>query len=129
MFPVLALGVYLQDGPLSIKRRVLNVVYFSAVAIVLIVTAYGYLFYLASGTFDVARLIRWTASFSPDADTGFNWWSNLQYSLRGQVRLFFGGRFNLLKGIMNPFVVVLMIALASAVIFLIFELLRNSGGY
>lgn len=126
MFPVLALGVYLQDGLLSIKRRLLNVVCFSAVAIVLTVTAYGYLFYLASGTFDVARLVRWTASFSPDADTGFNWWSNLQYSLRGQVRLFFGGRFNLLKGITNPFVVVLMIAFASAVIFLIFQLIRNS---
>ena len=94
MFPVLALGVYLQDGPLSTKRRVINVVFFSAVAIVSILTAYGYLFYLASGTFDVARLIHWTASFSPDAETGFNWWSNLQYSLRGQVRLFFGGRFN-----------------------------------
>ena len=127
MFPVFALGVYLQDGPLSVKRRVLNIVYFSAVSIVLIVTAYGYLFYLASGTFDPARLIRWTASFSPDADTGFHWWSNLQYSLRGQVRLFFGGRFNLLKGITNPFVVVLMIALAAAVIFLIFQLFRNSG--
>ncbi|HKY45899.1 MAG TPA: hypothetical protein VJM50_22605 [Pyrinomonadaceae bacterium] len=121
MFPVLAVGVYLQ------KRRLLNVAYFSAIAIILIVTAYGYLFYLASGTFDVARLIRWTASFSPDADTGFNWWSNLQYSLRGQVRLFFGGRFNLLNGLINPFVVVLMIALASAFIFLIFELIRNSG--
>ncbi|HJU92728.1 MAG TPA: hypothetical protein VJ656_07345, partial [Pyrinomonadaceae bacterium] len=124
MFPVLALAIYLQ---VSTKRRVLNVVYFSVVAIVLIVMAYGYLFYLASGTFDLARLIRWTASFSPDADTGFHWWSNLQYSLRGQVRLFFGGRFNLLKGITNPFVVVLMIALASAVVFVIFELFRNLG--
>lgn len=127
MFPVLALGVYLQDGPLSIKRRAINVVYFSVVASVLIVTAYAYLFYLASGTFDVARLIRWAASFSPDADTGFNLWSNLQYSLRGQVRLFFGGRLNLLKGIMNPFIVVLIIALFSAFIFLIVELFRNLG--
>jgi hypothetical protein len=125
MFPVLALGVYLQDGPLSIKRRAINVVYFSSVSVGLIATAYGYLFYLASGTFDLARLIRWTASFSPDADTGFNWWSNLQYSLRGQVRLFFGGRFNLLKGIINPFLVVLMIALFSAIIFLIVALIRN----
>lgn len=126
MFPVLALGVYLQDGSVSTRRRLINVVFFSALAIVLIVTAYGYLFYLASGTFSVARLIRWTASFSPDADTGFNWWSNLQYSLRGQVRLFFGGRFNLLKGITHPLVVVLMIALATAVIFLIFQLIRKS---
>ena len=126
MFPVLALGVYLQGGPTSIKRRAVNVIYFSAVSIVLIVTAYGYLFYLASGAFDFAKLIRWTASFSPDAETGFHWWSNLQYSLRGQVRLFFGGRFNLLKGLENAFVFVLAVALTSAVFFLIFELLRNS---
>lgn len=127
IFPVLALGVYLQDGPLSIKRRVLNAFYFGVVAIVLIITTYGYLFYLASGTFDLARLLRWTASYSPDADTKFDVWSNLQYSLRGQVRLFFGGRFNLLKGLMNPVVILLLIALASAVVFLLFEALRNSG--
>src|SRR5256885_11469062 len=29
MFPVLALGVYLQDGPISIKRRVANALFFS----------------------------------------------------------------------------------------------------
>jgi hypothetical protein len=127
MFPVLALGVYLQDGPISIKRRVLNAFYFGAVAIALIVITYGYLFYLASGMFDLARLLRWAASFAPDADTKFDVWTNLKYSLRGQVRLFFGGRFNLLKGLMNPLVILLLIALASAVVFLLFEALRPSG--
>jgi hypothetical protein len=96
------------------------------VAFVLIVTTYGYLFYLASGSFDVARLIHWTVSFSPDADTKFNVWFNLQYSLRGQVRLFFGGRFNSLRGLVNPFVIALIGALLSAVALLIFNALRNS---
>jgi hypothetical protein len=127
MFPVLALGIYLQDGALSLKRRALNSAYFTLIALALIVVTYGYLFYLATGTFDVARLIRWTASYSPDADTKFNFWSNLQYSLRGQVRLFFGGRFNLLRGLVNPFVVLLMIGLVSAVVLLIFDTLRNLG--
>jgi hypothetical protein len=127
MFPVLALGIYLQSGPLSLKRRALNAAYFSVAAVALIVTAYAYLFYLATGTFDLARLMRWTASYSPDADTSFNLWSNLQYSLRGQVRLFFGGRFNLLKGIVNSFVVVLIIGLGGVLVLLIFDVLRNLG--
>jgi hypothetical protein len=125
MFPVLALGIYLQDGAVSLQRRALNAVYFGVIAFVLIVSSYAYLFYLASGSFDVSRLIRWTASFSPDAETRFNAWSNLQYSLRGQVRLFFGGRFNSLRGLVNPLVIVLIVALAAAVALVIFNVLRN----
>jgi hypothetical protein len=125
MWPALAVGVYLQDGEFSIRQRSLNAFYFSAVAAVLIIATYGYLFYLASGTFDVQRLLSWTASYSPDADTRFNVWSNLQYSLRGQVRLFFGGRFNLLKGLMNPLVLVLIAALVAAVAFVLFNVLRS----
>jgi hypothetical protein len=125
MWPVLALGVYLQDGPLTLKRRALNAVYFSAVAFVLIVGAYTYLFYLASGRFDLQRLIHWTASYSSDADTRFNALTNLQYSLRGHVRLFFGGRVNLLKGLVNPFVIVLIACLVGAVVLLLFDALRG----
>jgi hypothetical protein len=127
MFPVLALGIYLQRGPLSLKQRALNSAYFTLLAFALIVATYGYLFYRATGTFELPRLLRWTASYSPDADTKFNLWSNLQYSLRGQVRLFFGGRFNLLRGLVNPFVVLLLIGLVSAVVLLIFDTLKNLG--
>ena len=124
-WPVLALGVYLQDGELSIKRRTLNAFYFTAVAAVLITAAYFFLFYLASGNTDPRRLLSWAASYSPDADTGFNLWSNIRYSLRGHVRLFFGGRFNLLKGLLNPLVIVLIISLISVTGFLIFDVFRG----
>ena len=120
MFPVLALGIYLQD-----KRQRLNAVYFSVVAGMLIVAAYAGLFYLATGAFDVAKLIRWSASYSPDADTAFHLWSNLQYSLRGHVRLFFGGRLNALRGLMNPAIVVLLIGLVASILFFIFSLVKN----
>src|SRR5215213_683640 len=127
MWPVFALGVYLQNGPLSIKRRAFNTAYFSAVAAVLIIASYAYLFYLASGSSDLLRLLRWTASYSPDADTGFNLWSNVRYSLRGHVRLFFGGRFNLLKGLVNPLIVVMIAALAGTVVLVLFNWLRSLG--
>jgi hypothetical protein len=126
MFPVLALGVYLQDGPATLKRQALNAVYFSLVAVALIVIAYAGLFYLASGSFDFGRLMRWTASYSPDADTQFNLWSNLRYSLRGQVRLFFGGRFNLLTDLWNPAIVVLLLCLAGAILVFVFNLLKTT---
>src|ERR1051325_8164053 len=125
MFPVLVLGVYLQDGATTLSRRVLNVFYFSVVATALIVVAYAWLFYLASGSSDLARLMRWTASYSPDADTSFGLWSNLRYSLRGQMRLFLGGRFNSLRGLWNPAIIVLLLCLIAALIVFVFELLRN----
>jgi hypothetical protein len=125
MWPVLALGVYLQDGELSIKRRTLNAFYFTAVAAVLIFVAYFFLFYLASGNLDLRRLLSWAASYSPDADTRFNLWSNFRYSMRGHVRLIFGGRFNLLNGLLNPLLILLLICLISVTGLLIFDVLRS----
>ena len=124
-FPVFALGLYLQDG-LSIKRRAVNVLVFTLITVTLIAGAYYLLFSLAAGSFDFHKFRRWTTSYSPDAETQFQFWSNLMYSLRGQVRLFFGGRFNLLKGIVNPLVILLAIALAVAVVYLFFEALWNA---
>ncbi|HSL53347.1 MAG TPA: hypothetical protein VK868_03085 [Pyrinomonadaceae bacterium] len=125
MWPVLALGLYLQNGELSIKKRTFRTTYFSAVAAVLIIASYAYLFYLASGSSDPQRLLSWTASYSPDADTGFNLWSNLRYSMRGHVRLFFGGRLSLLKGLMNPLLVVMIAALAGTVVLVLVSWLRS----
>jgi len=125
MWPALALGIYVQDGELSIKRRLLNAAYFSAVAAVLIIAAYASLFYLASAEFSIQRLLSWSASYSPDADTGFNLWSNFRYSIRGHVRLFFGGRFNLLNGLINPLIIVLIICLIGVTVWLIFSAFRS----
>ena len=126
-WPVLASGIFLQNDFLPKRRRAVRVAYFTALSAVLIVATYAYLFYLAAPTFDTVRLLRWVTSYSPDADTSFNFWSNLQYTLRGQVRLFFGGRFNLLKGLINPFVILLVVCLVVAVALLLFDTFRNLG--
>jgi hypothetical protein len=124
-FPVFALGVHLQDGSISIRRRARNVIVFSAATIVLIASVYAVAFYLSTGVFDLARFWRWTVSYSPDAETDFNLWANLGYSLRGQVRLFFGGRLNLLRGLVNPGIVLLIALLVLAVLLLLFASLWN----
>jgi len=125
LLPVFALGVYLQDRSSSVKRRALNVISFSILSIALIVGSYVYLFSLARGSFDIFAFKQWVTSYSPDADTQFRFWSNLQYTLRGHVRLFFGGRFNLIKGLMNPLVVLLLGCLIGAVLWLLFSLWRS----
>jgi len=123
--PVFAFGVYWQSSALPARRRVSNVIGFSLSAFVLIVAAYALAFYRASGDFIVTHLLRWSASYSPDADTRFVFWSNLGYSLRGEVRLFFGGRSNALHGLMNPGIVLLIAVLVIAVLLLIVALLRK----
>jgi hypothetical protein len=124
-YPVFALGLYWQEGPLRSRRGRRNVITFSLVTFVLTVGMYAMLFYESSVEFNFVRLVRWAASYSSDADTTFAFWSNLEYSLRGQVRLFFGGRFNLLHGLMNPLIVILIGLFAATVLFLIVAVLRN----
>jgi hypothetical protein len=124
-FPVFALGVYLQDGAFTLRRRFTNALVFTCVSLALIVVTYAVVFYLATGSMNVMRLLRWTASYSPDADTRFALWSNLMYSLRGEVRLFFGGRMSLLRGLMNPVVVLLLGVLVIAVASLVLAVGRN----
>jgi hypothetical protein len=103
----------------------LNALYFSAAAFVITFVAYYYSFYLATTTLDFTRFMRWMTSFSPDGGFSFSAWNNLSYTVRGHARLFFGGRFNLLRGLINPLIVVLIAALAAAVLLLIFQLIRN----
>jgi len=124
-FPVFALGIHWQDSVPARKRRLRKAILFTTVSFVLIVAAYALVFYFATGSFDIARLLHWTASYSPDADTHFELWSNLVYSLRGQVRLFFGGRLNLLRGLVNAIIVLLIVLFAIAVLWSIYAVLAN----
>lgn len=71
------------------------------------------------------RFLHWTTSFSPDGGFSFELLSALTYTLRGHARLFFGGRFTLLKGLMNPLVGALMFALAVTICLLIYALLKS----
>jgi hypothetical protein len=124
-FPVFALGVYFQSRALENRRGPRNVIVFTAVSLVLIVGVYAVAFYFATGSLNISRLLHWAASYSPDTDTRFDLWSNLGYSLRGEVRLFFGGRLNLLRGLMNPVAVLLIALFAIAVLWLLYAVLAN----
>lgn len=107
-FPVLVVAIFFQNETLARKRRVINCLAFSVIAGGLTLGAYVYSFYLLTGGLHLGNFLRWTLSYAPDDSFGFRPWINIGFTLRGHNRLFFGGRFNAISGLISPFVVLLM---------------------
>lgn len=126
-YPVIVLGLFLQSSAGRQKQRFMTPLYFSLLALAITFTAYCYCYYLITGTLDFGKFIHWITSFSTDVSFSFDARSNLFYSLRGHWRLFFGGRFNAIKGLLNPFIVLLMIGLAAVLVTFLYKLLRSFG--
>lgn len=121
-FPVSILGLLTQTSTESLRHRIALVVRFSVVAFVLTFAIYYYCFYLSIGKLNFIDFLRWLTSHSSDSSFTFNFRQSLMFTLRGHVRLFLSGRFNILKGLINPFIIALMVSLAGAVIFLCLQL-------
>jgi len=129
-FPVLAFAIFVQDEALPQKRRLLNCLLFSVSAGVLTLGVYVYVFYLLTGGFNPGHFCRWTLSYAPDDSFGFRPWINIGFTLRGHNRLFFGGRFNAISGLINPFIVSLMVVWVGLFLTLVVKVvrtLRNPG--
>jgi hypothetical protein len=104
--PVVILGLLFQHG--NTRQKIRSVILFAAISFVLISAVYFFCFYIASQTLDLRSFIRWLTYYSPDASFTFNIWNDLSYTLRGHFRLFLSGRLNLLQGLINPIVGVLI---------------------
>ena len=124
-YPVLALGLWWQDSSSSSKNRIVTVIQFCILGFTLVFGAYVYSFYLSSGTINPARFARWVTSYSPDASFSFNALNNLGYTLRGHSRLFFNGRFSLLKGLLTPAITGLICILGALLLFWLFLIIRG----
>ncbi len=66
------------------------------------------------GGFDAAGLIRWTVFHSPDSGFSFQPVQDLLFTLRGTLRLFFGGRFGEVSA--SPFTIVGLAALLLCIV-------------
>ena len=124
-FPVFVVGVFLQSRSHRRQQRIINALIFSVTAALITLAAYFQSFYLITGTFGLTNFARWTLSYAPDESFGFHAWNNLVFTLRGHARLFFGGRINALSGLVNPFVVMLLVLLIALTITLIFKVIRH----
>jgi hypothetical protein len=125
-YPAFALALFWQASATSSKRRTLLVLQFCILSFLLVFSTYYYCFYLVTGTWSAARFARWVTSFSPDASFSFNFLANLGYTVRGNVRLFFSARLSLLRGLLNPAIVVVIAVFVVAVIVLLFAMIRGT---
>ncbi len=108
-YPIMALALYWQATAIRQKRRWWIVSQFCVLSFVLAFSAYCYCFYFVTGTLSPGRFVQWVTSYSPDASFSFDALSNLGYTLRGNVRLFFSARLSLLRGLLSPAIVTVIV--------------------
>ena len=127
-YPVVVLGLFLQTPSLTLRQRGLLALRYSGVAFTLTFGTFLLCFYLQAGAFDVRIFANWLTSYSPEIGFTFNARNNLVFTLRGHARLFFGGRFNFLSGLMTPPIRLLTITLGLLVLALLGALVRRGKG-
>lgn len=125
VYPVLVVAIFIQNDALIRKRRLINCLLFTVIAGGLTLGAYVFSFYLLTGAFNAGKFWRWTLSYSPDENFAFRPWINLGFTLREHSRLFFGGRLNAISGLINPFIVLLMIAWVGLFLTLAVKVVRS----
>ncbi len=124
-YPVLAAGLFLQSPAQTQTRRLLAPLYFSLLATFITLATYCLCFYLITSTCNLHDFTHWITSFSPDVAFSSDFGNNLFYTLRGHWRLFLGGRLNAIKGITNPFIIVLLAILTLDLVALLYKVARN----
>ncbi len=127
--PVLMLGIFLQTAALTPSRRFRIVFSYLGVAFTLTFGAYLLGFYLLTGSLDDREFARWLLWYSPETGFVFNFENSLRMTFRGHARLFFDGRFNFVKEVINPLSIALICLLATAVALLIVKFLQKSKRY
>jgi hypothetical protein len=120
--PVIIAGLVFQSES---AKKVSLLLKFGLTSFVLTTVAYLSCFYFAASKFNFVAFLRWIGSYSPDAPLISSLGDMVRYSLRGQVRLFINGRFNLLTGLLNPIVIFLIVLLATATCLLCYLIIKN----
>ena len=125
-FPAAVVGLIFQNSTLPPRRRVSYALWYAVPAFLLTISIFYFCFYTQAGTAAPLRFLSWVSSYS--AGSGgftFDVLSNLTFTLRGHVRLFFGGRITLLRGLLTPVLIALLILLVILVIALCVLLVRS----
>lgn len=124
-YPIFALGLWWQTSTRPKKERNWAVIQVCLLAFVIVFASYYYCFYLVSGTYDAARFTRWVTHYSPDARFSFDVISNLGYTLRGHLRLFFSGRLSLLDGLFTAPIILLIVVLVAFIVLWLLMIIRG----
>jgi len=126
-FPALVFGVYLQTRALSQGARCRSVIGFAATGCALTLATYLICVYLSQHTLDPGVFLRYVTYHDPDLPRSAGIGDSLRSTIMGNARLFFGGRFNLISGLLNPITVTLALALVALISLLAVALARSSS--
>jgi hypothetical protein len=121
--PVIIAGLLFRHESVRERRR--SLLLFGLVSLLLTTSTYFYCFYVATHAVDLRSFFSWLTYYSPDASFTFKIWNDLSYTLRGHVRLLLSGRLDLVQGLINPFIVVIIGLLVIDVALLFYLVFRN----
>lgn len=121
-FPVAVAGIFLQTASLPTRQRLLKIIEYSGTSFLVTFGIYCLSFYLQTGSLDFGKLVVWLTHFSPEIGFVFNIKESLIHTFRGEIKLFFEGRFNFLKEIVNPFTIFLIVVLLTALVGLVVQI-------
>ena len=113
-FPVVIAGIYFQTSELTRQERFRKIAEYAVTSFIATFGIYYLSFYLQAGTLYFGELVSWLTHFSPENGFVFSIKESLTHTFRGELKLFFEGRFNFIKEIINPFTVLLSAVLAAA---------------
>ena len=124
---VIIVGLLYQNE--TTRQKIRSLVLFVLVTLVLTTAVYCYCFYVATQIIDFRSFMRWLTYYSPDASFSFNIWNDLSYTVRGHFRLFLSGRLNLLHGLINPIIAVLIALLVIDLALLFYLVFKSYRSY
>lgn len=125
-YPVIALALYWQSDATEARVRKLTVQQFCVLSFLIVFTVYCCAFYLLTGFSGPVSFARWITSYSPDASFSFDLLSNLGYTLRGNIRLFFKGRLSLLRGLLNPLIIATIVVFVTVVLLWLLSIIKGT---
>lgn len=127
-YPVVVLGFLLHNRGLTLRRRLMLVLKYSAVASSITLAVNYCCFHLQTGAYGLADFAAWLTSYlhGPQGySLGFDLRDVVIQTFRGHTRLFFEGRFNWLEGLIGVPVLALLTAFIVLATSLIYQSLRS----
>lgn len=125
-WPAAVVGLVLQASRRDAKRKLRPALIYTAAASLLTLAVYYLCFYLRTERLDPSAFVGWMASYSSGSGGFvFDFVGNLKYTLRGHVRLLWGGRFNLLRDYLNVWTVALVALLIVSAVALLVQFARH----
>lgn len=129
-YPVIVLGLILCRREFTLRRRLMFALKYSAAASSLTLAVNYYCFHLRTGAYGLTDFAAWLTAYVQGPDSyslGFDLREVIVQTFRGHARLFFGGRFNWLDGLLSPPILALLAALICTALFLAYQAVRNFG--